>query len=187
MGAAIPRYTDIYWNASIIGAIEYLKKSRHRTRREVPRHPRLKPKGTRQAGDHNVGDTVRVLEVASTGLWAGREGTYVLGGDDGENYPHTVSIPGVPAVGFRDEEIELVRRAPIRSRRFPSSRRILSSRAFQLCQGFTSTRTKTPWALLENGGQWYATWSTFPWQAMSPNSVDGPFTSLYAHLKGLEA
>ena len=61
---------------------------------------------------YNVGDTVRVLEVASTGLWAGREGTYVLGGDDGENYPHTVNIPSVSAIGFRDEEIELVRRAP---------------------------------------------------------------------------
>ena len=62
---------------------------------------------------YNVGDTVRVLEVASTGLWAGREGTYVLGGDDGENYPHTVNIHGVGAIAFRDEEIELVRRAPV--------------------------------------------------------------------------
>ena len=136
---------------------------------------------------YSVGDTVRVLEVASTGLWAGREGTYVLGGDDGENYLHTVNIPGVGAVGFRDEEIELVRRAPIPEPEVPVVPPHPVIEGVPTVPGVYIDKNEDTWALLENGGQWYATWSTFPWQAMSPNSVDGPFTSLYAHLKGLEA
>ena len=138
---------------------------------------------------YSVGDTVRVLEVASTGLWAGREGTYVLGGDDDENYPHTVNIPGVGAIGFRDEEIELVRRAPVSEPQpeVPPASPRPAIQGVPATPGVYVDKNEDTWALLENGGQWYATWSTFPWQAMSPNSVDGPFTSLYAHLKGLEA
>ena len=143
---------------------------------------------------YNVGDTVRVLEVASTGLWAGREGTYVLGGDDDEDYPHTVNIPGVGAIGFRDEEIELVKRAPApepelsapQSEVPPASPRPVIE-GVPTVPGVYIDKNEDTWALLENGGQWYATWSAFPWQAMTPTSADGPFTPLYTHLKGLEA
>ena len=138
---------------------------------------------------YNVGDTVRVLEVASTGLWAGREGTYVLGGDDDENYPHTVNIPGVGAIGFRDEEIELVRRAPIPEPQpeVPPASPRPAIQGVPATPGVYVDKNEDTWALLEGDGQWYATWSAFPWQAMTPTSADGPFVHLYTHLKGLEA
>ena len=138
---------------------------------------------------YNVGDTVRVLEVASTGLWAGREGTYVLGGDDGENYPHTVNIPGVGAIGFRDEEIELVRRAPVPEPQpeVPPASPRPAIQGVPATPGVYVDKNEDTWALLEGDGQWYATWSAFPWQAMAPTSADGPFVHLYTHLKGLEA
>ena len=138
---------------------------------------------------YNVGDTVRVLEVASTGLWAGREGTYVLGGDDDENYPHTVNIPGVGAIGFRDEEIELVRRAPVPEPQpeVPPASPRPAIQGVPATPGVYVDKNEDTWALLEGDGQWYATWSAFPWQAMAPTSADGPFVHLYTHLKGLEA
>ena len=136
---------------------------------------------------YSVGDTVRVLEVASTGLWGDREGTYVLGGDDGEDYPHTVNIPGVGAIGFRDEEIELVRRALIPEPEVPVVPPHPVIEGVPTVPGVYIDKNEDTWALLENGGQWYATWPAFPWQAMAPTSADGPFTPLYAHLKGLEA
>jgi hypothetical protein len=138
---------------------------------------------------YNVGDTVRVLEVASTGLWAGREGTYVLGGDDDENYPHTVNIPGVGAIGFRDEEIELVRRAPVPEPQpeVPPASPRPAIQGVPATPGVYVDKNEDTWALLEGDGQWYATWSAFPWQAMTPTSADGPFVHLYTHLKGLEA
>ena len=138
---------------------------------------------------YNVGDTVRVLEVASTGLWAGREGTYVLGGDDDENYPHTVNIPGVGAIGFRDEEIELVRRAPVPEPQpeVPPASPRPAIQGVPAAPGVYVDKNEDTWALLEGDGQWYATWSAFPWQAMAPTSADGPFVHLYTHLKGLEA
>ena len=138
---------------------------------------------------YNVGDTVRVLEVASTGLWAGREGTYVLGGDDDENYPHTVNIPGVGAIGFRDEEIELVRRAPAPEPQpeVPPASPRPAIQGVPATPGVYVDKNEDTWALLEGDGQWYATWSAFPWQAMAPTSADGPFVHLYTHLKGLEA
>lgn len=138
---------------------------------------------------YNVGDTARVLEVASTGLWAGREGTYVLGGDDDENYPHTVNIPGVGAIGFRDEEIELVRRAPVPEPQpeVPPASPRPAIQGVPATPGVYVDKNEDTWALLEGDGQWYATWSAFPWQAMAPTSADGPFVHLYTHLKGLEA
>ena len=138
---------------------------------------------------YNVGDTVRVLEVASTGLWGGREGTYVLGGDDDENYPHTVNIPGVGAIGFRDEEIELVRRAPAPEPQpeVPPASPRPAIQGVPATPGVYVDKNEDTWALLEGDGQWYATWSAFPWQAMAPTSADGPFVHLYTHLKGLEA
>ena len=138
---------------------------------------------------YNVGDTVRVLEVASTGLWAGREGTYVLGGDDDENYPHTVDIPGVGAIGFRDEEIELVRRAPVpapQSEVPPASPRPAIQGA-PAAPGVYVDNGGDTWALLEGDGQWYSDREDESWRPDVPDPSIGPFVHLYTHLKGLEA
>ena len=135
---------------------------------------------------YNVGDTVRVLEVASTGLWAGREGTYVLGGD--ENYPHTVNIPGVGAIGFRDEEIELVRRAPVPEPQpeVPPASPRPAIQGVPAAPGVYVDKDGDNWALLEGDGQWYSDWEDESWQPDVPDPSMGPFTPLYAHLKGLE-
>lgn len=138
---------------------------------------------------YNVGDTVRVLEVASTGLWAGREGTYVLGGDDDENYPHTVNIPGVGAIGFRDEEIELVSRAPIPAPE-PEAPPAPPRPAIQgapAAPGVYVDSSGDNWALLEGDGQWYSDREGESWRPDVPDPSMGPFVHLYTHLKGLEA
>ena len=138
---------------------------------------------------YNVGDTVRVLEVASTGLWAGREGTYVLGGDDGENYPHTVNIPGVGAIGFRDEEIELVRRAPVpepQPEGPPASPRP-AIQGVPAAPGVYVDNGGDNWALLEGDGQWYSDREDESWRPDVPDPSMGPFVHLYTHLKGVEA
>ena len=137
---------------------------------------------------YNVGDTVRVLEVASTGLWAGREGTYVLGGDDGENYPHTVNIPGVGAIGFSDEEIELVRRAPVPAPRpeVPPASPRPAIQGVPATPGVYVDNDGDNWALLEGDGQWYSDWEDESWQPDVPDPSIGPFVHLYTHLKGLE-
>ena len=142
---------------------------------------------------YNVGDTVRVLEVASTGLWAGREGTYVLGGDDDENYPHTVNIPGVGAIGFRDEEIELVRRAPVPEPELsapqpevpPASPRP-AIQGVPAAPGVYVDSSGDNWALLEGDGQWYSDWEEESWRPDVPDPSMGPFVHLYTHLKGIE-
>lgn len=143
---------------------------------------------------YNVGDTVRVLEVASTGLWAGREGTYVLGGDDDENYPHTVNIPGVGAIGFRDEEIELVRRAPIPDPELPAPdpeappgppRPVIEG--VPVAPGVYVDKDGDTWALLEGDGQWYSDREGGSWRPDVPDPSWGPFVHLYTHLKGLES
>ena len=138
---------------------------------------------------YNVGDTVRVLEVASTGLWAGREGTYVLGGDDGENYPHTVNIPGVGAIGFRDEEIELVRRAPVPEPQpeVPPASPRPAIQGVPAAPGVYVDSNGDNWALLEGDGQWYSDWEGGSWRPDVPDPSMGPFVHLYTHLKGLEA
>lgn len=138
---------------------------------------------------YNVGDTVRVLEVASTGLWAGREGTYVLGGDDGENYPHTVNIPGVGTIGFRDEEIELVRRAPVPEPQpeVPPASPRPAIQGVPAAPGVYVDSNGDAWALLEGDGQWYSDWEEESWRPDVPDSSMGPFVHLYANLKGLEA
>jgi hypothetical protein len=138
---------------------------------------------------YNVGDTVRVLEVASTGLWASREGTYVLGGDDGENYPHTVNIPGVGAIGFRDEEIELVRRAPVPEPQpeVPPASPRPAIQGVPAAPGVYVDNGGDNWALLEGDGQWYSDWEDESWQPDVPDPSMGPFVHLYTHLKGLEA
>ena len=137
---------------------------------------------------YNVGDTVRVLEVASTGLWAGREGTYVLGGDDDENYPHTVNIPGVGAIGFRDEEIELVRRAPVPEPQpeVPPASPRPAIQGVPAAPGVYVDKDGDNWALLEGDGQWYSDWEDESWQPDVPDPSMGPFVHLYTHLKGLE-
>ena len=138
---------------------------------------------------YNVGDTVRVLEVASTGLWAGREGTYVLGGDDDENYPHTVNIPGVGAIGFRDEEIELVRRAPVPEPQpeVPPASPRPAIQGVPAAPGVYVDKNEDTWALLEGDGQWYSDREDESWRPDVPDSSIGPFVHLYTHLKGLEA
>ena len=143
---------------------------------------------------YNVGDAVRVLEVASTGLWAGREGTYVLGGDDDENYPHTVNIPGVGAIGFRDEEIELVKRAPAPEPELsapqpevpPASPRP-AIQGVPAAPGVYVDSNGDTWALLEGDGQWYSDREDESWRPDVPDPSMGPFVHLYTHLKGLEA
>ena len=138
---------------------------------------------------YNVGDTVRVLEVASTGLWAGREGTYVLGGDDDENYPHTVNIPGVGAIGFRDEEIELVRRAPVPEPQpeVPPASPRPAIQGVPATPGVYVDKNEDTWALLEGDGQWYSDREDESWRPDVPDPSIGPFVHLYTHLKGLEA
>ena len=138
---------------------------------------------------YNVGDTVRVLEVASTGLWAGREGTYVLGGDDDENYPHTVNIPGVGAIGFRDEEIELVRRAPVPEPQpeVPPASPRPAIQGVPATPGVYVDNGGDNWALLEGDGQWYSDREDESWRPDVPDPSIGPFVHLYTHLKGLEA
>ena len=138
---------------------------------------------------YNVGDTVRVLEVASTGLWAGREGTYVLGGDDDENYPHTVNIPGVGAIGFRDEEIELVRRAPVPEPEpeVPPASPRPAIQGVPATPGVYVDNGGDNWALLEGDGQWYSDREDESWRPDVPDPSIGPFVHLYTHLKGLEA
>ena len=138
---------------------------------------------------YNVGDTVRVLEVASTGLWAGREGTYVLGGDDDENYPHTVNIPGVGAIGFRDEEIELVRRAPAPEPQpeVPPASPRPAIQGVPATPGVYVDKNEDTWALLEGDGQWYSDREDESWRPDVPDPSMGPFVHLYTHLKGLEA
>ena len=143
---------------------------------------------------YNVGDTVRVLEVASTGLWAGREGTYVLGGDDDENYPHTVNIPGVGAIGFSDEEIELVRRAPTPDPELPAPQPEVppapprpAIQGVPAAPGVYVDKDGDNWALLEGDGLWYSDWEDESWQPDVPDPSMGPFVHLYTHLKGLEA
>ena len=138
---------------------------------------------------YNVGDTVRVLEVASTGLWAGREGTYVLGGDDGENYPHTVNIHGVGAIAFRDEEIELVRRAPVPEPQpeVPPASPRPAIQGVPAAPGVYVDNGGDNWALLEGDGQWYSDREDESWRPDVPDPSIGPFVHLYTHLKGLEA
>lgn len=138
---------------------------------------------------YNVGDTVRVLEVASTGLWAGREGTYVLGGDDGENYPHTVNIHGVGAIAFRDEEIELVRRAPVPEPHpeVPPASPRPAIQGVPAAPGVYVDNGGDNWALLEGDGQWYSDREDESWRPDVPDPSIGPFVHLYTHLKGLEA
>lgn len=138
---------------------------------------------------YNVGDTVRVLEVASTGLWAGREGTYVLGGDDGENYPHTVNIHGVGAIAFRDEEIELVRRAPVPAPQpeVPPASPRPAIQGVPATPGVYVDNGGDNWALLEGDGQWYSDREDESWRPDVPDPSIGPFVHLYTHLKGLEA
>ena len=138
---------------------------------------------------YNVGDTVRVLEVASTGPWAGREGTYVLGGDDDENYPHTVNISGAGNIGFRDEEIELVRRAPAPAPQpeVPPASPRPAIQGIPAAPGVYVDNGGDNWALLEGDGQWYSDWEDESWRPGVPDPSMGPFVHLYTHLKGLEA